>query len=138
QGLPHLGRHPSCGLGTVERKHQIVDATAEVGPHLTFAAAGGQDDPDRLANALFLGGQGDLSVVERNRKAPTCPEKISVHRVASPQPIITVPAATTVPAGRSDGSLQVPAMSPLRAAALPLIFTVGLPILIVPLLAGDF
>src|SRR6185436_13843125 len=52
------------------------------------------------------------------------------------QPIITVPAATTVPAGRFAGSLQVSATSPLRAAALPLIFTVGLPTLIVALLAG--
>src|SRR3989442_13521124 len=54
------------------------------------------------------------------------------------QPIITVPAATTVPTGRSVGSLQVKARSPLRAAALPLIFTVTLPTLIVPLLGGGF
>ena len=42
-------------------------------------------------------------------------------------PISTVPAATTLPTGRSDGSLQVVAVSPLRAAGLPLISTVGLP-----------
>src|SRR6266545_1048579 len=50
----------------------------------------------------------------------------------------TVPTAITVPAGRSDGSLQVVAVSPLRAAALPLILTVGLPIVIVARLAGGF
>jgi len=48
----------------------------------------------------------------------------------------TVPAATTVPTGWSDGSLQVSAVSPFRAAALPLIFTVELPIVMVPLFAG--
>src|SRR5215212_8067127 len=50
----------------------------------------------------------------------------------------TVPTATTVPAGRSLGSLQVVALSPLRAACLPLIRTVVLPILIVDLSAGVF
>jgi hypothetical protein len=50
----------------------------------------------------------------------------------------TVPTATTWPAGKSAGSLQVVAVSPLRAAILPLIFTVGLPILMVALLAGGF
>jgi hypothetical protein len=39
----------------------------------------------------------------------------------------TVLTATTVPTGRSTGSLQVSAVSPLRAAGLPLINTVGLP-----------
>lgn len=48
----------------------------------------------------------------------------------------TVPFATTFPTGKSSGSLQVIALSPLRAALLPLIFTVELPNLIVALLAG--
>ncbi|MBI9044425.1 MAG: hypothetical protein JEZ06_08065 [Anaerolineaceae bacterium] len=48
----------------------------------------------------------------------------------------TVPTATTVPTGMSDGSLHVSALSPLRAAALPLIFTVWLPIVMVALFAG--
>src|SRR5581483_3361078 len=52
------------------------------------------------------------------------------------QPISTLPAATTVPAGRSAGSLQVRALSPARAAGLPLIFTVALPCWIVALFAG--
>jgi hypothetical protein len=47
-----------------------------------------------------------------------------------------VPDATTVPAGRSEGSLQVSATSPARAAALPLILTVELPFLTVALSAG--
>ena len=50
----------------------------------------------------------------------------------------TVPAATTLPIGRSTGSLQVSAVSPLRAAALPLMLTLELPSLIVPLFAGGF
>src|SRR4051794_23993344 len=50
--------------------------------------------------------------------------------------MVTVPAATTVPTGRSVGSLQVLAVSPARAAALPLIVTVRLPVVIVPLLLG--
>lgn len=53
-------------------------------------------------------------------------------------PIMTVPTATTLPTGVSTGSLQVMATSPWRAAALPLILTVGLPTWIVPLLAGGF
>src|SRR5262245_31796997 len=48
----------------------------------------------------------------------------------------TLPAAITLPTGWSAGSLQVTAVSPLRAAALPLIFTVVLPTLIVPLFDG--
>jgi hypothetical protein len=48
----------------------------------------------------------------------------------------TVPTAITWPAGKSAGSLQVIAVSPLRAAIFPLIFTVGLPILIVALFDG--
>src|SRR5579872_7470780 len=48
----------------------------------------------------------------------------------------TLPAATTVPAARSTGSLQVSALSPARAAALPLIITVVLPCWMVALLAG--
>src|SRR5512146_474216 len=51
---------------------------------------------------------------------------------------MTVPTAMTVPAGRSAGSLQVVAVSPFRAALLPLIFTVALPILMVALFAGGF
>jgi hypothetical protein len=38
----------------------------------------------------------------------------------------------------SEGSLQVMAISPFRAAIFPLIFTVGLPSLIVARFAGDF
>ena len=53
-------------------------------------------------------------------------------------PIKTVPAATTVPAGRSAGSLQVMALSPLRAAGLPLMSTVPLPSCTVALLLGGF
>ncbi len=44
----------------------------------------------------------------------------------------------TVPTGRSAGSLQVVAVSPLRAAGWPLIITVLLPMMIWPLLAGGF
>ena len=40
---------------------------------------------------------------------------------------MTVPAAITVPPGRSEGSLQVNAVSPFRAAGLPFTFTVALP-----------
>src|SRR5690606_2197695 len=53
-------------------------------------------------------------------------------------PIRTVPLAITVPAGRSAGSLQVLAMSPMRAAALPLISTVAEPARMVALFDGDF
>src|SRR2546427_145146 len=42
-------------------------------------------------------------------------------------PILTVPDAVTVPTGESAGSLQVSAVSPLRAAFFPPIFTVELP-----------
>src|SRR5579872_3692044 len=51
-------------------------------------------------------------------------------------PISTLPAATTVPAARSTGSLQVNALSPARAAGLPLISTVVLPCWTVAWLAG--
>src|ERR1035441_3410010 len=51
-------------------------------------------------------------------------------------PINTVPTAMTCPTGKSEGSLQVFAVSPLRAAIFPLIFTVGLPILMVALFEG--
>src|SRR5437868_5573060 len=51
---------------------------------------------------------------------------------------MTVPTAITVPAGKSTGSLQVMAVSPLRAAGLLLIMTVALPIMIWPLLVGGF
>src|SRR5438445_144696 len=50
----------------------------------------------------------------------------------------TVPTATTTPTGRSTGSLQVFAVSPARAAALPLMVTVALPFTIVPLFDGGF
>ena len=50
----------------------------------------------------------------------------------------TVPTEITCPTGKSAGSLQVVAISPLRAAAFPLIITLRLPTIIVPLLAGDF
>ena len=43
---------------------------------------------------------------------------------------MTVPTAITVPAGKSTGSLQVMAVSPLRAAGLLLIMTVALPLMI--------
>src|SRR5712692_9490463 len=51
-------------------------------------------------------------------------------------PINTVPTATTVPTGISAGSLQVLAVSPLRAAPLPLMSTVALPRIICPRLLG--
>jgi len=51
-------------------------------------------------------------------------------------PIFTVPTATTVPTGASTGSLQVCAVSPARAAALLLIITVALPLIIVALFEG--
>ena len=50
----------------------------------------------------------------------------------------TVPEAITLPPGVSDGSLQVVAASPIRAAALPLMETVAEPFCTVPLSAGDF
>src|SRR5262249_5992924 len=53
-------------------------------------------------------------------------------------PIRAVPTATTCPTGRSAGSLQVSAMSPLRAAPLPLMSTVALPSWIVALFDGGF
>ena len=56
----------------------------------------------------------------------------------SSHPIKTVPTATTFPTGASVGSLQVSATSPFRAAFLPLMFTVGLPILMVALFGGGF
>src|SRR4030095_1264297 len=61
--------------------------------------------------------------------------EISVPALCA-HPMETVPFATTFPSGKSSGSLQVIALSPLRAALLPLIFTVELPNLIVALLAG--
>src|SRR5215471_17764848 len=54
------------------------------------------------------------------------------------QPIMTLPTAITVPAARSVGSLQVRALSPFRAAGLPLIITVALPCWMVALLVGGF
>src|ERR1017187_4027689 len=51
-------------------------------------------------------------------------------------PMFTVPTATTVPTGRSTGSLQVSEVSPLRAAGFLLIVTVALPLTMVPLLVG--
>src|ERR1700759_3737731 len=53
-------------------------------------------------------------------------------------PTITVPTATTVPTGKSTGSLQVRATSPLRAAGLLLMNTVGLPRIMVALFDGGF
>ena len=50
--------------------------------------------------------------------------------------MFTVPSARTVPTGASTGSLQVSDVSPLRTAALPLILTVALPVMMVPLLLG--
>src|SRR5262249_43166897 len=44
--------------------------------------------------------------------------------------------AMTVPPGVSAGSLQVSALSPMRAAVLPLIFTVALPAFSVALSLG--
>src|SRR5664279_1152749 len=52
------------------------------------------------------------------------------------QPINTVPTAMTCPTGKSEGSLQVFAVSPLRAAIFPLILTVGLPTIMVALFEG--
>jgi hypothetical protein len=48
----------------------------------------------------------------------------------------TVPTATTCPAGRSLGSLQVRLGSPLRAAGLPLTKTVVLPSITSPRFLG--
>lgn len=53
-------------------------------------------------------------------------------------PIRTVPVATTVPTGASTGSLQVMAVSPFRAAGLPLMNTVELPFMICPIFVGGF
>src|SRR5689334_401900 len=50
--------------------------------------------------------------------------------------MFTVPTATTDPTGASTGSLQVKAVSPLRAAAFLLMKTVLLPLMMVALLAG--
>src|SRR5262249_31617685 len=50
--------------------------------------------------------------------------------------MFTVPTAITVPTGRSTGSLQVLAVSPLRAAGLLLMLTVVLPLIMVALLLG--
>ena len=46
---------------------------------------------------------------------------------------MTLPTAITLPMGKGDGSLQVKAVSPLRAAGLPLIITVGLPMVMLPI-----
>ena len=66
----------------------------------------------------------------------TLPAAGAWSRVHAPDafshPIITVPVATTVPTGMGAGSLQVIAVSPARAAGLPLIITVALPIIICP------
>src|SRR5437868_489716 len=50
--------------------------------------------------------------------------------------MLTNPTATTVPTGSSTGSLQVLAVSPLRAAAFPLMKTDVLPVMIVALFDG--
>lgn len=50
----------------------------------------------------------------------------------------TVPVAITCPAGRSEGSLHVIAISPFLAAIFLFILTVGLPILIVAVFDGGF
>lgn len=50
--------------------------------------------------------------------------------ISGPYPIRTVPTATTLPTGRSTGSLHVMAVSPFRAAGLPPMKTVLLPAII--------
>ncbi|MNN84768.1 hypothetical protein D3C81_2019700 [compost metagenome] len=57
--------------------------------------------------------------------------KKSITSIIQP-PIKTVPAATTLPAGRSAGSLHVSAGSLFLAAIFPLIFTLALPAVIFP------
>jgi len=49
---------------------------------------------------------------------------------------MTVPTAMTLPMGRGAGSLQVIAVSPFRAAGLPLIMTDVLPMMICPWFVG--
>ena len=70
-----------------------------------------------------------------DREGPAAAEEAGIR--AQP-PMSTWPTATTVPTGRSTGSLQVLAVSPARAAALPLIVTVALPLMIVALFVGGF
>src|SRR5207244_8038701 len=97
-----------------------------------------QDDTYRLFNIAFLVSQSDTPMgIHSHRKGPPGTQKIS-HVLFLRYPIITVPTAITVPAGKSTGSLQVCAVSPLRAAGLLLIMTVALPIMICPLLLGGF
>src|SRR5262249_32778457 len=79
--------------------------------------------------------------IQAERERHACPQKLLafgrvVDHPLPRYPIRTVPTATTVPTGRSAGSLQVRAGSPFRAAGLPLISTVGLPSTIVARLDG--
>jgi hypothetical protein len=95
-----------------------------------------------LAHLVFQAVHPDLSLfIDPQGKSEACAQEFPVlfrpisHALPS-YPIATVPAATTCPTGRSAGSLQVFAGSPLRAAGFPLIRTVALPMRIVARFVG--
>src|SRR5262249_24339832 len=145
QRLPHVPLGQARRRGVVAGEHQVAQPGAEVRPHHPLAARRAQDDGDGLLDVLFVTAQGDLAVRRQcdveaafaagARKRPAHAEKLAGHAATS-YPNKTVPVAITSPTGRSAGSLQVAASSPLRAAILPLMNTVALPITTWPRLAG--
>ena len=83
---------------------------------------GGEDQPDALPDPLLVAHECEPAVgVGHDRE---CPARTQDARHRQP-PISTVLVAMTVPTGMGTGSLQVCAVSPCRAAAWPLISTVG-------------
>src|SRR5262249_32703141 len=133
QRVPHLVRDGAGGLRGADGEDEVGEAAAEVRPHHALARARAEDDPHRLAHALLVLRERDVAVAVRlHGERPADAEELGAH------PTSTVPTAITFPTGWSAGSLHVSAVSPMRAAALPLIFTFWLPTLIVALFFGGF
>ncbi len=73
------------------------------------------------------------AALESERISDAEPELATrLKAVEAQQQALQGPASTTLPIGKSTGSLHVMAVSPMRAAGLPLIMTVVLPIMILP------
>src|SRR5215211_4856983 len=121
--LPHeqslfdvIGREAG-GRRVVRREHEIVNLTTELRAHHALALRREQDHRDGLLDVSLAPRQRDATArpVDRDGERPPCTEKVvSYVRHAH----ITVPTATTVPTGKSTGSLHVSAVSPFRASGL--------------------
>src|SRR6266700_889845 len=112
QGAFHSILHHTPKRWRVGLEREVVNSTTELRPHLALSLRSFENDPYALANLVVTREIEKLS--RRRRFYGKCPTSAEHRRIHVQPPITTVLTATTVPTGRSTGSLHVNAVSPDR------------------------